>query len=1111
MFSVFICLLLLVARVSGQQSPYRFTRYNVDDGLSQNWIRAIGQDSSGVMWFGTKDGLDRFNGYHFNSFKYIPYSNSGLNHPTVNSIVASRHKLWIGTNGGMNIFDLSDDKLTSFPFLRNQSVTCITPDQNGNTWIGTDTGLYRLPADQHLLTRVDADILSGDLIGDTIQCLLVDRENSLWAGTNNGLNRIFKDATGNFLIDKFSVKDGLFSGNIRTLIKGPSGSILVGSNDGGLNLISRDGMAHGKYKIKSLLEGSIICLAIDNRGYLWAGHANGEGLDYADISDLDNITVLQHFVNNPGDATSISDNSISSLFVDSYGGIWIGTHGGGICYYDYRMKNFFTVAPEKTGKNYINSPIVNVFFDDNRYFWIGTENGLSRINRKDNTIKIFTHNPDDPWSLAANAVFDIFRDSRGHLWIGTWAGELNYYDYEKERFIKLDKPEPGTVGSLKGVYAIFEDSRGNLWVGTHGTGLVMVDNKKMQIKNVFKYNPENPNTIANNSVSVITEYNGYLWVSSYNALNRYDYTTGTFRRYVHNEEDTSTLSLGDIEVLFTDSHNHLWVGTETGLNLYLPGKDAFRHFTTLSGLPGNAVKGMLEDDDNNLWISTNHGLSKFIDGAVVPEKLFFRNFSVDDGLQGNEFIKRAAYKDQQGRLYFGGVNGYSYFFPDSIRVNTRVPDVILTRFLLSNKPQNPGGKGSILPSAINTLTEIKLPYHLNDIGFRWAALNYLNPGQSNYKFMLEGYEKEWNVAGKSHSASYTNLDPGEYVFRVIASNNDDVWNKKGVSLKITIMPPWWKTIWFHIFSVLFVAAAVWGIYKLRVRTLQNRNKLLEKKVRERTEALHELNNQLEESKEEVTQQNDQLEYHRKNLEKLVQERTFELERAMRRAEEADKLKSHFLANISHEIRTPMNAIIGFSSLLRDRETSKENRDRFIEIINNSCQTLLVLIDDMLEISLIESNQVQIVKREFEVNKVLAELEQYYNLNKPEELVIRFDQPEEPAPLTIFNDAIRFRQIFSNLINNALKFTGKGHIYFGYFLKDDQVEFYVSDTGIGINSGDRQRIFMMFQKAETNQDRFYQGAGLGLPISKKLVEMMGGNMWVDSSPGKGGLLLFYPSC
>ncbi|MGD2035228.1 MAG: ATP-binding protein, partial [Bacteroidales bacterium] len=572
-------------------------------------------------------------------------------------------------------------------------------------------------------------------------------------------------------------------------------------------------------------------------------------------------------------------------------------------------------------------------------------------------------------------------------------------------------------------------------------------------------------------------------------------------------KDKFSINGSYIVLMYEDSQRNFWIATNMGLELFDRKKDKFFHYTSDDGLPNNTIQGIQEDGDGNLWLSTNHGISKYIQGTKRTGRDTFRNYNVHDGLPANEFLKRSCFKNNEGYIYFGSIQGYVKFHPDSITDNLVVPPVVITDFqLIGNRDTAKREKSELLWS-IHEKKVIHLSYLQADFSIKYAALNYVNPIKNRYRFKLEGYEDDWKDVGNQRSATYTNLAPGKYTFKVMGSNNDFVWNDAPAIVKIIIHPPWWRTLGFIISASIVFVIIVMYLIRLRIMRLKDQKKVLELTVARRTEELSMANKLLQERQEEISKQNEELEKHRHQLEYLVEERTNELQAAKVKAEESDRLKSSFLANMSHEIRTPMNAIVGFSSLLGDSNLEGEDKAKFLEIIKNNSETLLTLINDILDISLIEANQLTMNKEVFDVNAMLSESEKFLLLDNENNLRIQFKPGSKDNVFTIFNDPVRFKQIVNNLLNNALKYTEKGHIIFGYDVEDNFVRFYVSDSGIGMNESDIEFIFNPFYKAENVESKLYRGAGIGLSITKNLVELMGGDIWVESKPDKGTTFYF----
>lgn len=1093
---------------SFSQSSLRFTHITTEEGLSSSWVRCIYQDTTGFIWFGTSDGFNRYDGYSIKVFKAEPHAQNSLVHGAVTYIAKrSENELWICTEQGVSIFNQENNSIKPFSYLNKVRVTHVMTDHEGFAWFSSYSGIYRF-------NNIDSTIVNfrnipGDITSlsfDQVSMCMEDKDNNIWVATQNGLN-FFVRETGAFHRYKAGIGNDLISGNyISCLLQDDEGKIWIGVEETGVDLLLLKDNDPFHVSFKHIIDARCTNLLIDRNNLLWIGNSMGLGVNLVNLNNVKDFNSIQvyHYRNTYGQ-DDLSDNSITSLLEDRNGGIWIGTFAGGVNYYSPFMKKFNVVKHISGDENSLYNNVVNCFLEDGNYLWIGTEEGLSRLNRETDNFTTFLHHENNNHSLGANGIISIFKDSRENLWIGTWTGGLNLFDYKHENFIRFmfDPNIPGSINN-NNIFVIFEDSRGILWIGTNGGGLNRYDYATGVFKNYIP-EPNNVNSIYHNAVNDICETSyGELFISLYHAIDVFDYTTETFTHYKHNSNDSTSLSSGNIIDIYEDSRKNLWIATSSGLDLFDRNTKSFRHFTTLQGLPSNAIMAVNEDKDGNLWLSTNNGLAKIELGINLTEDMVIQKYFATDGLQGNEFVRRSTYTDNNGNLYFGGTHGYTFFHPDSIHKNVYPPKIVLTLFKLLQNDERPQLKD--FTEDIDLIHQIDLKYNQNNFTIHYAALNYLHPSKNQYMFILEGFETKWQKVGSQREATYTNIDPGRYVFKVMGTNNDEVWSTEAKTIEIIVRPPWWGTILFKVSIVLFLLFLIYFIYKIRIRILEDQKKLLEDKVKVRTHELANLNSLLLDKQKKISAQNEELSEHRNNLEQLVKERTKTMLAAQKRAEEADKLKSAFLANMSHEIRTPMNAIVGFANLLKNEQNSEEEKDEFLSIILNNCDTLMVLINDILEISLIEANQLTLKYKPFNVNKILLELESYFQLNNIKNLKITFKNKSDTG-LKFCNDATRFQQIFVNLINNAYKYTDEGEIEFGYNKQNDEIIFYVKDTGIGIAESEYENIFSSFHKIDKGENQMYRGAGIGLSISNKLVDLMGGKMWLNSKVGKGTTFFF----
>ncbi len=1099
-----VFLLLIGLSASSQVSDFNFKRLSNRDGLSQNWIRCIYQDDIGFMWFGTADGLNRYDGNEFRVYRPKTSNSTDIGDINVSSILKkSDNELWVATDLGVYVYNYNEDKLELFTAIKPQTVLSIIEDANKQIWIGTNNGLICYnPSTKNLTSYQNIANDNSSLSSNYINILLEDSFGNIWIGTKGGLN-VFLRETGKFRRFK---PDGVFAGtftnDILSLIKDKSNRIWIGYSQDGLYYFNNNPQAEVSFNKFS--DGKIISLMADRQNRLWIGRGTGEGLERIDLSLPLPIAKnkLVRLKNDLLDPKSISDNSIYSLFQDNRNDIWIGTFGEGINFYSERAKKFNMVKASNLQTS-LSHNLVNAIIEDDKNVYIGTDGGLNIMDKKTGKFRIYRHNINDKKGLTSDAIYALCKDRKGNIWIGTWLGGVNVYNPKTGTFKHfLADGKPSSLSNAN-VFSIFEDNQGFIWIGTIGGGLNRYDYNTNTFK-CYKNDKNNPNSLYYDLVNCIYQTSsGKLYISVYNSLELYDYKNETFTHFKHDYRDTTT-NFGNIISIFEDSRHNLWIAANSGLEYFNEKTGTFTAYTTKNGLPDNSIQSILEDSKGNLWISTSKGLSKFENGINLPQNPVFRNYTSDDGLSGDEFKKRSAFENKAGIMYFGSSQGYTYFHPDSIQLNTIPPKAILSSFSTLGTSRNQLNRFEHLSRNINMAGQVDLSYKTTDFVIQFSALNYLNPQHNLFKYKLEGYDADWIYAGNSQVAAYTNMKPGKYKFMVLASNNDGIWTNTPKTLSIIVHPPWWNTILAKIIAAQLLLMLIVLIYWLRFRFVEKQKVLLEKIVHLRTNELSGMNSILEQRQEEITIQNEELSKHRNHLEDLVEQRTVELEFAKEKAEESDRLKSAFLANMSHEIRTPMNAIVGFATLLNDNALDDPRKSMFIDTINNNCESLLVLIDDILDISMIESNQLKLSTTEFDAMKILNELESFYLLRNKTQISIRFIKN---TPLFLNTDPVRFRQIFNNLINNAIKYTDNGFIHFGFEFLEEDIRFYVKDTGIGISSEDQNKIFNHFYKVELGNERLYRGTGIGLSICKRLVEMMGGKIWVESTENIGSTFYF----
>jgi len=840
LLSVF-CLLFSVFCSS---QDIKFTRIGSDQGLSQASVNCILQDKKGYMWFGTQDGLNKYDGYGMIVYKHDASDTNSLSSNYIECLFEdSKGVIWVGTReGGLNAFDPVLNKFTRYQTelnnpnsISNDIVKCIHEDKNGTYWVGTNYGLNSFDGKTNKFEKYFHD--EGDtttLNGFRIETIFEDKKRRLWVGAHDGGLNLFDPAKKIFhsYLDQPSAKDpqAQYFNRVKAIKEDESGIFWIATDNGGL--VSFDPEAkkflqrftHSENpKAEGITDNRISSLCFDNKDVLWIT-TKTEGV----FCYRKQLNSFSHYRYNDYDFQSLSNDVVNCIYMDRQNNIWIGTEAGGIDVYFPNAARFKHFHKDIANENEFQSnTIFAITQDRDGLIWAGTmQGGITTINRVTNTYKYYGDGTPASLSRAkSNSVLSLFEDRDGLIWVGTWGGGINTYD-----------KKTGKINCIMEEGAITCIAQGNghlVWIGVYGRG-----------KGVFAYNKDAQSMMnfttddglsSSDIYCIYEDKHNNVWIGTAGGgLNKLNYEKGKVKVYKY-EKGKNSLSNNTVNCIYDDEKGSLWLGTSNGLDRFDIKKETFTHFYEKDGLPNSNIWGILGDKRGNLWVSTNKGITRFNPNIENKEGNAFKNFTIRDGLQGDEYAQGSYFQNKKtGEMFFGGLNGFNSFYPDDISDNKHVPPVYITSF-------KKFGKEMELDTSISDKKHLELSYKDNFISFEFVSLDYTFSAKNKYSFMMEGLDNDWSPPSTRKYVSYTNLPGGDYVFRVRASNSDGIWNEEGAEIHIKVIPPWWKTNTFYVFCVLFTVVSVFGFIRYRTDAIQKEKKILEQKVAERTAELAEKN------------------------------------------------------------------------------------------------------------------------------------------------------------------------------------------------------------------------------------------------------------------------------
>ncbi|MBE9583093.1 response regulator [Mucilaginibacter sp. JRF] len=1122
-FFVILCLFICSINSQAQQRQLHFEHLGLKDGLSELTVNCILQDRQGFMWLGSQDGLNRYDGYSFKVFRNNGNDKASISNNFITNLIEDADgDLWITTLGGLNRFVRKTNQFIRYRHneknknsIASDNLKRIVADKDGTFWIATaDNGLDHFDPRSNSFEHFKNDQNPASISENNLNTVFIDHKNNIWVGTQNkGLN-LFDRATRSF--KRFAYRDdqsnSISGNNVNFIYEDSAKRLWISAGTRGLNLFepAKNDFQHfnqPEIGTDAIRNHGIQCIGEDDHGNLWVGTENG-GLC---IFNYERNTLIRYF-HDDVDNGSLTNNSIDVILKDQADNMWVSTFSGGVNLLKKSKENFAWFR-HSSAKGSLSNDFVLCFLEDtDSNLWIGTDGGgLNRLNRQTGQfvrLKLGTGKQQE----IGNFVLKVEEDDHKNLWIATWNDGLIRYNLKTHEVknYRHDDNDASSIGA-NNIYNLIIGTDGKLWIGTFGGGLDSYDPGDDKFVH-HRHDVQNKNTIADDRInSILQDKNGLLWVgTNASGIDIFDPVKNSFKHI--KQVDKNSFNNNPILDIYQDHQDNVWICTMTGLSVIYANGEKSKTFTVADGLPNNNTFAVQEDRNHNLWISTNTGISRY-DASTKR----FTNFTDEDGLQVGAFKPHSAMLDASGDIYFGGVNGYNVFSPQTVGQSKYNPKLAFTDLLLFNKSVEVSmpGKPSPLKQTMTETKEIELSYEQSVLSLQFASLDYLSPVKKSYAYKLIGFDKEWNFVGHRNSAVYTNLPGGDYVLMVKSQSDNGMWSSKMLELNIKVLPPWWETWWFRILFVVGVGLTVYSIYRWRVREILKQKTVLKEQVEKRTETISQqsqtlklLNSELLAQSEELQSINEELHAQSDELAKQRQEEY----NLRKEADKANEAKGLFLATMSHEIRTPMNGVVGMAALLNQTELTPEQRE-YTDTIITCGDSLVHVINDILDFTKIESGKLELEMASFNIRRCVEQVMDIFLQEAARKGISLIYQIAADLPDFVIGDSLRLKQVMINLVNNALKFTAEGEIFVNVHLirsspgKSVKIGITVQDSGIGIPEEKIPLLFKAFSQIDSSITRRYGGSGLGLAISERLVGLMGGNIWVKNNTEAGATFGF----
>lgn len=1076
---IFLSSIIQNNQLLAQQVNMSFEHYTSIDGLPNETIHDIYQDSKGFLWFCTDNGLCKFDGYNFTPIQTSKNDINSINFSRPTKIIEDNHKrLWIATNEGLAVYDLITEQFIDIKNNRQEitpshhiAIIDLLYDKNNNLWIATHNKLFKLSTSEldkidlknikyKSYGKVNAD--NNTLSTNNIFSLLEDSKGEMWVGTNDGRINCYDPAKDRFTSLEIDIPEFKNSETFYRFYEENADGLWLMTWGKGLVYWNRQSNIFSQYKYipnqKNTINSNIIRdMFKDKDGKLWIA-TDGGGINFFDPKTKQ----FSYCRFNPYKPSGLSGDGVYRIFADKSNTIWIGTYIGGINKY-VPYKNKFGSSNNLPLYNTVNYKNISSFIEaQNGDIWVGTDGGgLNILNKKDGTFSYIKNIPGNKNSLSSNHITTLCSDIDGNIWIGTWQGGLNVYNPKTKSFkcFTHDNAASNTIAS-DNIWSLCSDSRGNIWIGHLLDGM---DCYNPKTNTFIHFTPDNntldPHKLMNNIIyKLYIDKHQNLWIGNNAGVDKISLNEFYNRKNISNIEFTHIRNNNNAyaanQTICEDNEGNIWIGNERkGISILNNQNQTIKRINTQNGIPSNNIKALIKDFDNNIWISTDKGLAKY---DVRTRKI--SQYSISDGLQSMEFNRNSVLITHDGKLYIGGTNGYNAFYPKDIISEPGDAKVVLTDFRVFNKriiPNDTLSDHIILKQSISETKEIVLSYQENFISISFASLDFANPEKTQYAYLMKGVDEKWNYTGNKHEAAYTNLSPGTYYFSVKASTDNEHWNTPETTIKITVLPPFWKTTWMYIIYSIIVALIIAGLYTMVV----NREKLKNQIYIERIEA--------------------------------------------QKMQEMNNMKLRIFTNISHEFRTPLTLLTGpLEKLMNDGSESIQTKTYYTLMWRN-IDKLKRLINQLLDFRKVEDGFLKLEPTHDDIVEFVKNIYssfEYMAIQRE----INYRLVTDEAYLPIDFDPDKMDKIMFNLISNAFKYTpDKGEIIIELKKENnDTINITVSDNGIGIPSESKDKVFTLFYQAENRTSVSNEGTGIGLSLTKELVLLHKGTIAVESELGKG---------